>query len=328
MDEVTAVTPGLAPIAGFWRRLFAFCLDSLVLGAIGACIGLFAFDGLAALGNWGRAVGFAIALAYFGAMDSKPLGGQTLGQRILGVKVVDVTGSPLGVGASVLRAAIFCVPYFLNGAFVNAGAMTSWLSILLAFLVFGVGFSIAYLLIFNRRTRQSLHDLAVGAYVVSGKDGPIGGRGAIWPVHFGVVALILLVAIVLPFFAQRLASTDTFVRLLAVQQGLEQEPEVRHATASIRVNKFTGNNHGTTTTHVFESRLFVARRVTDLNSLADRAARIILDRDPSAGNQDIIAVSITYGYDIGIASAWRTQNFSFSPTQWRTRFLGSTPLPN
>jgi len=43
----------------FWQRLFALSVDGLLLGALGAGIGLFAYDGLAALGDWGRLVGKA-----------------------------------------------------------------------------------------------------------------------------------------------------------------------------------------------------------------------------------------------------------------------------
>jgi uncharacterized RDD family membrane protein YckC len=321
MDEVTGVTQQLAPIAGFWRRIIAFCIDGLLLGALGAGIGLVAYDRLVALGDWGRAVGFVIALIYFGAMDSNLFGGQTLGKRLVGIKVVTSTGLPLRVSASTLRATIFCVPYFLNGAPMDAGAFTSWLSALLVFLVFGVGISIVYLPLFNRRTRQSLRDLAVGAYVVSAKaGGPIGDPGRIWPAHFGIVGLILVAALVLPFLGQRLANSEPFVALLSVQQGLQHEPSVRHATANIGVSKFVSSSRGDTTTHIFSSRIFLSKRVTDLNSLANRLARIILDRYPSAEKEDVIALSINYGYDIGIASAWRSQNFSFSPAEWRKRF--------
>jgi uncharacterized RDD family membrane protein YckC len=324
MDEVTGATPQLAPIAGFWRRLFAFFLDGLLLGALGAGIGLIAYDRLVALGDWGRAAGFVVALIYFGAMDSDLFGGQTLGKRLVGIKVVTSTGLPLSVSASTLRATIFCLPYFLNGASLDAGAFSSSWAALLVFLVFGVGFSIVYLLLFNRHTRQSLHDLAVGAYVVSTKaGGPIGDPGRIWPAHFGVVGLISLSAIVLPFLAQRLANSEPFLGLLSVQQGLQHEPGVRHATANMGVSKFTSTNRGTTTTHVFSSRILLSKRVADLDSLANRLARIILDRDPSAEKEDVIAISISYGYDIGIASAWRSQNFSFSPAEWRKR--SSTP---
>ena len=281
MEEVTGLTARPAKIAGFWRRLFAFCLDGLFLGLFGACIGLVAYDRLAALGDWGRAVGFAIALVYFGVMDSELSGGQTPGKRILAIKVVTANGAPLSVSASTLRATIFCVPYFLNGSFIDAGVITSWL---VTFLVFGVGVSIAHLLLFNRLTRQSLHDLAVGSYVVSNKSADlIVETKRVWPVHFGAVGLILTASLTLPYFAQRLESSVPFAALLSVQQALQQDPDVRHATAAVRL------------------------------------ARIILDRDPSAEKENQIAISIRYGYDIGIASAWRRRVFAFSPDQWRKR---------
>ena len=95
---------------------------------------------------------------------------------------------------------------------------------------------------------------------------------------------------------------------------------MRHASAYIGVDKFFSKNQGSTTTHVLSSEVFVSRRVPDLDSLANRLARVILDRDPAAAKEDVIAISIFYDYDIGIASAWRSQNFAFSPEQWRKRF--------
>ena len=319
MDEAAKAGRAGVQIAGFWRRLFAFCLDAILLGVLGACIGLIDFDGLAALGDWGRAVGFAVALFYFGAMDGRLFGGQTLGKRMLGIKVICGAGAPLSVGASMLRAGIFCVPYFMNNAMIDTGAIASWLSVLLSVVVFGVGISIVYLLLFNRHTRQSLHDLAVGAYVVSNVTGVPVDRPPVWRVHYGIVGLIMITALALPFVAQRIAGSDEFAGLLSVQQGLQQESGVRHATAMVSVNTFSGHAAGVTTNHVFSSRIFLSHRVTEADSMANRLARIILDRDPSAENEDLIAIALVYGYDIGIASAWRVQNFSFSPAQWRNR---------
>lgn len=317
MNEATGLTPRFPELAGPWQRLFAFCLDGLLLGVVGACIGLVAYDRLVALEDWGRAVGFAVALIYFGVMDSGLSAGQTLGKRIVGIKVVAANAAPLSVGAATLRAAIFCVPYFLNGAFITANGATSWL---LVFLIFGVGFSILYLLLFNRRTRQSLHDLAVGAYVVRREAGEAGGgMERIWPVHFGVVGLILIAAVFIPFVSQRLEKSAPFAGLLAVQQGLQSQPEVRHAAAIVGVNKFFSTGHSATTTHVFSARVVLSRRITDFDSLADRLVQIILSRDPAAANVDQIAISIVYGYDIGIASASRSRNFVYSPEQWRQR---------
>jgi uncharacterized RDD family membrane protein YckC len=318
MDEAIGLTPPPTAIAGIWRRFWAFCLDGLLLGVFGACLGLVAYDGLAALGDWGRALGLVVALAYYGLMDSEAFGGQTLGKRLLGIRVVTVKGTPLTVSASTLRAAIFWVPYFLNGAFIETSGPTSWLVI---FLVFGVGISIVYLLLFNRRTRQSLHDLAVGAYVVSDKIGDsLGTEGRVWRVHFGVVGMILTVALFLPYLSNQVAGSLPFVELLSVQQALQRDPDVRHATVASGVDKSFGKDQSATTTHTFTSDIVLSRRVADFDPLANRLAHIILAQDPSAEKENLIAISLHYGYDIGIASGWQSRNFAFSPDGWRKRF--------
>lgn len=325
MNEVSELTPGVAEVANPWRRLFAFVLDGIFLGLLGAVLGLIAFDRLVALGDWGRAVGFAIALVYFGVMDSKLSNGQTLGKQILGIRVVATDGGPLNIGASTLRATIFCIPYFLNGVFVDPGAT---LSRLMVFLVFGVGISIGYLLLFNLRTRQSLHDLAVGAYVVNSRHtGPIGVTGRIWPVHLGVVGLILATALTLPSFTQRLEGSPPFSALSSIQQGLQNEPGVWRASVSMGVTRAFSTGHGSTTTHVCSASIFFSAPIVNSGPLADRAVRIMLDRDPSIAKLDEIAVTIVYGYDIGIASAWRSKVFGRSPRQWQQRISApTTPL--
>jgi hypothetical protein len=129
-----------------------------------------------------------------------------------------------------------------------------------------------------------------------------------------------MAAIVAPPLRERLANIEPFVDLRIVQQGLLQIPGVRFTAVNVSVNKFFSNSHATTTQHIFTSRVFLSKRVISCDPLANQLARTILNRDPSVENEDIIAISIIYGYDIGIASSWRTQNFSFSPAQWRKRF--------
>ena len=52
------------PIAGFWRRVLAACIDFTLLGVVGLVLGLFFAERLVHMGGWGRLFGFAIALLY------------------------------------------------------------------------------------------------------------------------------------------------------------------------------------------------------------------------------------------------------------------------
>ena len=69
-------------ISGFWRRIGAAFIDVIILFVVGLCLGLFFGDVFAQIGDWGKLVGFIIAILYFGVMNSYVTGGQTFGKMI------------------------------------------------------------------------------------------------------------------------------------------------------------------------------------------------------------------------------------------------------
>src|SRR6185312_5466709 len=165
-----AAAPGpeaaAARLAGFWPRVGAFLIDAILLGGIGQLLGLLFYDQLCALGPWGRPLGFLIALAYLVPLTSALGGGRTLGKRALQLQVVDRRGRPLSAGRAALRESVLILPSFLNHALVPAGFNTAAVGTAMSIGIFVVGPTLIYLLVFNRRTRQGLHDLLAGSYVV------------------------------------------------------------------------------------------------------------------------------------------------------------------
>lgn len=89
--------------------------------------------------------------------------------------------------------------------------------------VFGVGGSTLYLLITNRATRQGLHDLAVGSYVVkAGEPGPVGAM-PIWRIHWIVLGLIFVLAISIGALAGDLSDLQTDLTPLQTHSELAQD---------------------------------------------------------------------------------------------------------
>jgi uncharacterized RDD family membrane protein YckC len=173
-------------IGGFWRRLASLILDGLILGLVGSVCGLLMFDQLARLGIWGRVVGFLVGLAYFGILNSAIGKGQTLGKRLMGIEVIDRSGRHISLPRSLLRYAIVGVPFFLKGAMIPTSVMMSPIGYTIGFVIFGFGGAIIYLYVFNRRTRQSLHDLLVGSFVTKTTlQGEV--AGSVWRPHLVVV---------------------------------------------------------------------------------------------------------------------------------------------
>ena len=303
-------------IAGFWRRLGAFCLDCLLLAAIGLAVGFFLTDEFVRLGPWGRLLGFSVALTYFGTLNSVLMGGQTLGKRLLKIKVVAKNGTPLSVPKSFLRFLPLGAPWFLNNAqFSDSVLFSSWLYVL-SVAVFGIGLSIIYLYVFNRKSRQSLHDLMVGSYVVSTEaNGPVVAP-AVWQGHLTVCALLVVASGITPYFTKGLAASEPFASLMNVYRTVNSEPWVVYAKINEgqRFMATTGKAQSTTTylsitAYSKDPDIGNAQRAKQLATLA-------LSADGSAGSLNVIQVTLVYGYDIGIASSWRSKTHAHSPAEW------------
>ncbi len=299
-------------IANFWRRIGAFLLDSVVIGCIGFILGLAFESAFAQLANWGRLVGFGIALAYFGLMNSALCGGQTIGKRVLKLRVVNAGNNPITPMRAFCRQAVFSTPLFLNGAPFSNAVLTSFLIYPLALIVLGGLLSIVYLYVFNRRTRQSLHDLAVGTYVVN-KDAQKQDVGEVWKVHLAVVALIFVASGLVPVFTGKLAQDDLFRDMLETQGAISAEPGVNYSTITSSTTTSVTAKQGSSTTTLVTSQVFLAdNRVSDAD-LARHFAVSVANNYPDSKSKDAIRIVLTYGYDIGISSRWTSQVYDFLP---------------
>jgi uncharacterized RDD family membrane protein YckC len=227
-------------IAGFWRRIGAFCVDCLLLGAIGVSAGHFLTDEFVRLGPWGRLLGFSVAMAYFGTLNSRLTGGQTPGKRLLKIKVVARDGTALTVQSAFLRFLPLGIPWFLNNAQFSESVLLSFWLYVLPIAVFGLGLSVVYLYVFNRKSRQSLHDLLVGSYVVSAEaTGPVVSN-APWRVHLAVCVLLGMASGVIPFFTKNLAANEPFASMMNLPR--RECRTVGRARTSLQREEFLGDD--------------------------------------------------------------------------------------
>ena len=309
--------PATRAISGFWRRVLAFTLDGIILGIVGFIIGIPFFDAFARLGGWGKLIGFFLALLYFGLLNSSVGNGQTIGKRLLKVEVVDKQGKYIAPGLSIFRYAILAVPFFLNGALIPPSLIASPLGYLLGLLVFGLGLAIIYLYVFNRRTRQSVHDLACGTFVV--RTFPKGevSIAPMWRPHLVIIGAWFAVVLVGLFVVQIIAQKGVFPGLRATQEAIVSSGKVHAATLSVGQTWNTSNAGRAKTTYLSSNAIW-KERPTAVEPAAKDVAKIILEHYPDVMAKDTLVVTVTYGYDIGIASAWRNRTFRHSPVEWKT----------
>ncbi|UTA48256.1 RDD family protein [Simiduia sp. 21SJ11W-1] len=302
-------------IANFWRRIGALFIDTLILGLVGFLLGLALKATFVQIGGWGRLIGFGIALAYFGLMNSKLSNGQTIGKRLLNLRVVDLDNHTIPLIRSVFRYIVLAAPFSLNGAQFSNEALLSYLMYPLSMIVFGGLFSIIYLYIFNRVTRQSLHDLAAGTLVVNANIEKQ-EVGKVWKLHLVIVAVFFVAAAIVPAFTGKLAQNEPFKDMLAVQSALSNEQEVSYATVTTSTTTFSSVNEGTkTTTYVTAQAVLSSNKVSDVE-LARKLAAIVIQNYPEAVNKDALRITLTYGYDIGIWSQWSSHTHDFNPGEF------------
>jgi tetratricopeptide (TPR) repeat protein/uncharacterized RDD family membrane protein YckC len=308
VSSTIATTPS-ATICGFWRRCHAIAIDASILGVGGFIAGHFLFDAFASLGRWGRFLGLAIELSYFGFLNSSIGGGQTAGKRIMSIRVIDRSGAYLSPGRSLARAAILCTPFTLNGESLpvfNSGVVVNTL---LSVVVFGGMGAIVYLYIFNRATRQSLHDLLVGSYVASS---PVQGSlvpRPVWPGHFAVLAVALagivgMVTIVVP----RILNNVPIESIMSAQRTLEAQPTIKIASVSMGTSWSGGH-----TTRYATVQAVVFPKPAAFERTAQSIARQLLMELPAVAQIDTLTVQVTYGYDIGISRYSERETFNWSP---------------
>jgi tetratricopeptide (TPR) repeat protein/uncharacterized RDD family membrane protein YckC len=320
--------PDITPIAGFWRRLTAFVIDCLILSVPTLLLGLALFRWVAGLGPAGRLIGFVVALLYFGVLNSHFGGGQTLGKRLLGVRVIDRSGKLLSPIRSVLRFIVIAIPYFLNGLWfdvnaASAGPVEYLLGVLVVFVVFGGLGAIAYLFVFNRRTHQSLHDLAVGSFVVRGPAAAVPVDLSTPRLHLIVIGCWLGIALIVPgvgiWAVHEYGLRQSLEPVGQLQAAIRTRLGIRQVEVTIgRTNKAAGR--GGTWTSYLEVDAQPDGQQQDLDTLLRSIARTVLDLRPELLGNQVLIVQVQRRLDLGIAS-WSEMRRAELDAAWREKNL-------
>lgn len=298
-------------IASFWGRIAALIIDILLLGFVGFCLGLVLENVFVGMGGWARLAGFVISLIYFGLMNSQLANGQTIGKRVLKIRVVDVDNKSISIQKSFLRYTIFGIPFYLNNAQFSNELLMSYLLYPLSLLIFGGILSIIYLYVFNRLTRQSLHDLVVGTYVVN-CDVEQQATAEVWRVHYGIVSVICIAALVVPAFTTQLMDEQPFKDMLVAQQALMQDSNVTHASVFISTASFgSGTKDGESEQSYVSVEVVVSSFVIHDNDYARQLANTVVKQYHESKQAEIISITLSHGYDLGIWSKWSSHTHQF-----------------
>jgi uncharacterized RDD family membrane protein YckC len=312
-------------ICGFWARILALLLDEVILGAVLAIPGIAASHFLSTHALDALLIGTAVAFPYFAMLNSRVGKGQTLGKKALGIRVTDRNGELIPLSRSGVRAAVFLVPFIFGSTSLHCRGGLCWLWIGLAAALAGCEFATIYLYMFNRRTRQTLHDLVAGTFVIQasvpgltglsmnyGEDSrSIVTRESVWRPHFAILASVLFVAWSGgQLLEKKLQNTALFAEVTPIHAALLRQPEVRDAGV-MKEYSFTGGGTSVVVT------IQPGPGFGDDESEAAKMAGIALDANPSASSESNLTVAIQHNVNFGIAHYSWTRSYSHTPEEWR-----------
>jgi len=299
-------------ICAFWRRSLAFVIDLIILGAIGIAIGTALEQQLAILGESGPIIGFLITVLYFGILDSHIGHGQSLGNKLLKICVVNRAGELITPARSFARAAILAIPICLNVLYLPM--LPALVQLILGLLFFSISVVVIYFYLFNRNTHQSFHDIVTGVFVVRTNRVKEPICSIVGQAHFVICSLLVLAILCsggyVIYLQHQPANVATMTMLTDLQTDLTKIEGVD--TAGVFVGNQVKSNGGTTFQNM-NVTVYTHDPKLDLMATEDNVINTVLEKYPLASHTKEIQVRIVYGYNIGIAKKYQTHVTAFSP---------------
>lgn len=291
--------------AKIWRRALAFLIDSVILGIAGFLIANAFFNIFVSLGPYARFLGYAIAVFYYGYFNSEKRKGQTPGKFIMKIRVVNGRGEPISFETSLIRAAFLMLPLTLKqiGPAIPAeyDAPNQFLA-MLNFLITCLGTGIIYFFLFNRGTRQSLHDLICGTFVIkAATEGPPDNKG-VWKGHYCIYGCLVFIQVVV-FIGIVLYILNILPHgFLGLYKDLWDIRDVNQV--SFKYTKMLSPEKACY--NVMFIDLYIDNPHADLKKEAEEGMGIILSKRGIFKLTDVISVKAVNQADIGIFSTERS----------------------
>lgn len=309
-----AVSPDLeeqVSHAGFWRRVGAFVIDTIVVAVPLLFLGMLIQDQPMIAGNPGRIIGFIPTILYFGLLNSEVFGGQTLGKRWLKIRVTDLTGRGISPGRSMIRSSILLVPFFLNGLEMRISQSSLPVIYVLGGVLFlGIG-GLSFYFLFNFWNRRSLHDFLTGTQVVPVAIEATKSRIEPRTLHVFVAILLSGMAALGAYINLRVSSDEIMRRLETLQTSVMSSEAVRFAEPSMLSSSFNGKKSYSIVIilHPGDSGEDLERRLPEIYRKLSVDAPFIKEFDS-------LQFVVRTGFDFGMARLRYDKNFGRSIGEW------------
>jgi len=311
----------------FWNRLGAFLIDVLLLGVLGYILGLLFGSVFIQMGNQGILVGFIISLAYFGLGNSKLLNGHTIGKRFLKLQVVDANFKQLSIVHSILRTLVYTVPYFF--IYYNVWIFSAFTTLFFIKIIIISVFTWVLLIHFalNRSTRQAIHDLLIGSYVISLEAYPRQDlkKSKSYPIYISTAIGIVFTCLTIYFNLYIVNSNGSFKEIMTLGKQIDDIEGVQGLSINKSTNASNLNNEPVSKTVSLVLTINIDNDlISDANqenfqeiSLVKDVVKVVLNDYATHAGLNILLINIVHGYNIGIYKQSKSFGVLKTIDDWR-----------
>lgn len=310
-------------LSKFWTRIWALLIDTIILGIFGFLLGLVFKDFFISLGESAKLIGWTISLAYYTILNSKLSEGGTFGKKIMKIQVTDIKGNCIDIKTSFIRSLIFTAPFFLNGFKIPGSDTFSVITIIQGIIIFTLGLGIIVFYIFNKETRQSVHDIVAKTYVVQDyRNNEVSFMPKIRKLPFYITGAIL--AITIGVSAYSLIATTKISKLIPVHKEILKQDNISNASVNMNYTPITDNQGNkrfvyTVTVYVNKNLQITQNNINEQfhNPELMQTVKTFINSNAYDSDNDILNVVVVSGYDIGIAKQYKSFNFYKPVSEWK-----------
>jgi uncharacterized RDD family membrane protein YckC len=312
-------------ISNFWTRIGAFMIDLIILGIFGFILGFIFKNFFISLGENAKLIGWFITLAYFSFLNSNYHNGQTFGKKIMNIQVTDIKGHFISLKTSFIRALILTSPFCLNGYKIQGVSALSAVTIIQALLIFGLGSGIIIFYIFNKGTRQSIHDIIAKTYVVqTSRNNQMTMMPPLGKLPFYITSVIFLT--ILSFNIYNFTNNSKISKLIPVYEKILQQDGISDASVTMELNPLVdsiGTKH-----FVYTVRIKTNKNLDNIynpevnlqNPELKQTVGTFINSKAYETDNDILNVVVISGFDIGIARQNKSFNIYKPIYLWRKTY--------
>jgi hypothetical protein len=267
------------------------------------------------MGNWAVLLGFTIFVLYYGLQNSALCKGQTLGKRILKIKVVSEIGQYLNPTQSLLRSLILTPMFIFNNIVLPIG----YLSIAWTMVIGTLMFIQILLFLVNRPSHQLLHDLIIKSVCVNANVEPQNveknkaklALAIVVPIVIGLVGFMPISNMIVKMLGMSMQE------LSSLQQTVKQSTNAKLVGIHANYNKNFNTNE--VTSAISYAIDIPSINIQDKKLCTDSMAKVvsaISTSNSKVKDYNIIGVSIIQTVNIGLFKFNRNYSQSGSLQQW------------